>query len=153
MKTKKFTLIDAAIIVVVIAAAIILLSMLPKNLAGDNTTPVTVRVLASEVQPQVSDKIVIGETAVLSYTEEYKGKVVDFSSEPTRVITEDTENKEFKVSTSKTTEDVYITLEVDASVSENAIKVGDVALRVGNFLPVLGKGFAVNGYIIEVLEK
>ena len=153
MKTKKFTLIDAAIVVIVIAAAAILLTMLPKSQAGAGTTPVTIKVLASEIQPQVADKIVIGETAVLSYTEEYKGTVVDFSSEPTRVVTEDTENKEFKISTSKTTEDVYITLLVDAQVSENAIKVGDVFLRVGSILPVLGKGFAVNGYIIDVIEQ
>ena len=153
MKTKKFTVIDGVIVLGILAAVFILFSMIPKTIGTSATSKVTVKVLATEVDPKIKDNITKGETAVLSFTEEYLGTVVDFSAEPSKKAVADLNNNQFKLSASDLKDDVYITLEVDAVVSDSAIKVGDVYLRAGSPLPVLGKNFVVNSHIIEVLEQ
>ena len=152
MKTKKFTVIDAIIVLLILAAVFVLFSMVPKTMGGENTSKVAVKVLATKVEPEVKENIQIGEIAVLSFTEEYIGTVTDFSAEPAKIETQNLEANRFELSPSELKDDVYITLDVDAVVSDNAIKVGDIFLRAGSPLPVLGKNFAVNGHIIEVID-
>lgn len=154
MRKVKFTLIDLAIVIVAVAVLVIGIKVLGGNLfSGGETKEVYFTVLASKADEGISQMVKEGEQVSISFSEEAYATVLGASEEP---------HKESKLNEGKgiyfTHEvegksDVKVLLKCDAKISDTKISNGNVAIRVGEEMPVCGKGYTIKGYVVEVEEE
>ncbi len=153
MKKTKFTIIDAGIIVVLLAVIVIGIKVLGGNINGGETKEVYFTVLATRTDAGVSEVVKEGEKVSISFSEEAYATVLGASEEPHResrlnegkgmYFTHEVEGKS----------DVKVLLKCDAKISDTKIANGNVAIRVGEEMPVCGKGYTIKGYVVEVEER
>lgn len=152
MKKAKFTIIDAGIIVVLLAVIVIGIKVLGGNFDSGETKEVYFTVLATGADSGVSEVVKEGEKVSISFSEEAYATVLGASEEPHKesrlnegkgmYFTHEVEGKS----------DVKVLLKCDAKISDTKISNGNVAIRVGEEMPVCGKGYTIKGYVIEVEE-
>lgn len=151
MKKTRFTIIDLGIIIALLAVVAIGIKVLGGNFgANGETKDVYVTVLATKVDSGVSEMIKEGEKVSVSYSEEAYATVVSASEVPhieNQLFEEKGYYSTFEVEGKS---DVKVLLRCNASVTDTKISNGNVPLRVGEEMAVCGKGYALNGYIIEV---
>lgn len=154
MNKTKFTIIDAGIIIIAIALLVVGIKVLGGNLKADGETKeVYFTVLATNVNEGVSKAVAEGEKVSISFSEEAYATVLGASEEPYE------ESKYFDAKGFYLTHavegksNVRVLLKCDAQVSDTKISNGNVAIRVGEEMPVCGKGYTIKGYVIEVEER
>ena len=151
MKKTKFTIIDLGIVIVFLAVVAVGIKVLGGNFGTKGETKeVYVTVLATKVDSGVSEMIKGGERVSVSYSEEAYATVVGASEVPhieKQLFEEKGYYSTFEVEGKS---DVKVLLRCDATVADTRISNGNVPLRVGEEMAVCGKGYALNGYIIEV---
>lgn len=153
-KKAKFTWIDALIILIVIAAgAVGVIKFAPSLLTKTERSKTEFTVLISEKDESFAQAMSVGDRVTLSLTENDGGVVKDIKTEPAQVMVFDSIAGSYKIQELEAKCDIYVTVEADAAKTELAVKTGDTKIRVGEQVPVRGKGYAANGYIIEVDEK
>lgn len=154
MKKVKFTIIDAGIIVAILAVIVIGIKVLGGNVDSGEKKEVYFTVLATRVDEGLSEAVKKGDEKVsISFSEEAYATIIDASEEPHKesrlnegkgvYFTHEVEGKS----------DVKILLKCDAEISDTKIKNGNVAIRVGEWMPVCGKGYTITGYVVEVEER
>ena len=94
-----------------------------------------------------------GDNVTLSLTEKDGGVIKDVRTEPTVVMVYDSINGVYRNEVNEEREDIYIDIEADCAVSDIAITTGDTEIKVGQDIPVRGKGYATNGYIIGINDE
>ena len=154
MKKVKFTLIDFAIIAVLIAVFAIGIKVLGGNFeAGGEKKEVYFTVLASKADEGISQMVKEGERVSISFSEEAYATVLGASEEP-HIESKLNEGKGAYFSHEVEGKcDVKVLLKCDAKISDTKIANGNVAIRVGEEMPVCGKGYTLKGYVIEVEEE
>ena len=153
MRKTKFTIIDLGIVIALLAVIVIGIKVLGGNFgAKGETKEVFVTVLATKVDSGVSKMIKEGERVSVSFSEEAYATVVGASEEPhieKQLFEEKGFYSTFEVEGKS---DVKVLLRCNASITDTKIANGNVPIRVGEAMPVCGKGYTLNGYIIEVEE-
>lgn len=152
MKNKKITFIDILIIVVVIGALIFATQFFSSGRSQTNGS-VEFVVLVAEHEKGILNNASIGDTVVIDLTDKYKAEITDIKTQAATITTLDSENNKYVLQNSPLTEDSYITLRADAQIDENIIKVGTSPIRIGQTLPVRGKGYTANGYVVNILSE
>ncbi|MCI5604617.1 MAG: DUF4330 domain-containing protein [Clostridia bacterium] len=153
-KKVKFTVIDALIIVVLIAAvAIGALKLAPSLFDKTEKDKVQFTVLITGKDQEFVDAMNIGDRVTLSLTEKDGGEITDIKTEVAEMMVFDSIDGSYKIQHIDDKKDIYLTVEADVAVNDLAIKAGDIVIRVGEQIPVRGKGYATNGFIIEVNEE
>ena len=151
MKKSKFTVIDAVIIVVVLAAiAIGAKILLPRFLTTTDTRTVSCKVLLSDKEYALAEAMQVGDRVTMSYKEKDGGVITGIEVTPTRKTVFDSISGEYISQDIEDKCDIYVTLDVEAQVSDTAIKSGGVVLQVGSETPIRGKGYASSGYMIVI---
>ena len=151
MKKVKFTLIDLAIVIAFVAVAVVGIKVLGGNFeASGETKEVYFTVLATSADEGISQMVKEGEKVSISFSEEAYATVLGASEEP---------HKEYKFLETKGyytshevegKSDVTVLLKCDAKISDTKVANGNVAIRVGEEMPVCGKGYTIKGYVVEV---
>ena len=149
---RKWTLIDTLIVVVLIAGAAVGVKVLGSGAAATEKSKVEVVVMASSKDKGFAEAVRIGEKATLSLTEKDGGIVTEVKAEPTVSMTFDSINGTYQNVSNEEKEDVYIYVEADCDVSDKYIKTGGTVIRVGEKISVRGKGYATEGYVVEIHE-
>lgn len=153
-KKIKFTWIDALIVLIVIAvAAIGAVKFAPSLFVKTERSKAEFTILISEKDESFAEAMSVGDRVTLSLTEKDGGVIKDIKTEPAQLMVFDSISGVYKIQSLEDKSDIYVTVEADAEATELAIKTGDTKIRVGEQVPVRGKGYAANGYIIEVDEK
>ncbi len=154
MKKTKFTIIDLGIVIALLAVIVIGIKVLGGSFGEKGEAKkVYVTVLATKADAGVSQMIKEGERVSVSFSEEAYATVVGASEEPhveKQLFEEKGYYSTFEVEGKS---DVKVLLRCDANVSDTKISNGNVPIRVGEEMPVCGKGYTLNGYIIEVEEE
>ncbi len=152
MRKTKFTVIDALIILVVILAAIVVVMKFRPSDDGE-TGKVEFSVLASCVDEGSGKIIEVGDEVLISYAETTYATVT--AVEEDEYIESEFNKKLGKFVSNPVVgkSDLKITVECSADISDTAIKNGKTPIRVGNSMPVRGKGYAFNGYVVEIEER
>lgn len=153
MKKTKFTVIDALIILLVIlVGAVAILKLAPGLFTAEEKQKVCFAVTATGVDEGISNVVEIGEEVSVSFSEKAYATVTGVSEKPH-------EESEFNKNTGKYVSqeidgecDVTVLLECDAVITDTEIQNGEVAVRVGNEMPVRGKGYTIKGYVVDVYE-
>lgn len=150
-KKIKFTVIDALIILVVIAAvAIGAVKFAPSLFIKTEKSKAEFTVLIAEKDIRFADAITVGDKVTLSLTEKDGGVVKNIDSRVAEAVTFNSIDGSYQIAQIADKRDIYLTVEADVDVSDLAVKTGDTEIRVGEEIPVRGKGYATNGYIITV---
>jgi len=154
MHKPKFTIIDAGIIVLVIALIIIGISVLGGKFgsAGEKKE-VYFTVLIQEVNEGTSQIINAGDKVSISHAEEAFATVVSASEVPYEKSELNEAKGVYLTHQVEGKSDVKIFLKCDAQVTDTKISNGNVPIRVGEEMPVYGKGYSLNGYVVEIEEK
>ena len=151
MEKKRFTVIDAVIILVVLAALAIGGKMiLPRVLKPADTKTVSCRVLLADKEKALAEAMHVGDRVTMSYTEKDGGVITDISVTPAKKTVFDSISGTYVTQDVDDKCDIYVTLDVDAEVTDTSIESGSVVMKVGSDTPIRGKGYASSGYMIVI---
>ena len=151
---KKITFIDVLIVLfvaVVAAAAVIILK--PGADKAVDTRKLSFTVLATAQQEGLSELVKAGDDVVISFSEDVHATVVEAYEEDR--VEYHFNNFTGKYVSSKIQEksDVYVKLTADVTTSDTKFSMDNLPIRVGDEMPVRGKGYVVKGYVVDVTEE
>lgn len=149
MNRKKFTLIDGLIVAAVLVCGAVVAKVLTPSVPETNGS-VEFVILATEQEAEVADSIKVGDEVILSYTQKDTEEITAVDVKPADLITFDSVNGEYKAEKSKTTKDVFVTVKADAEITDESIKVDEMAIRIGQHVPISSRNYAMSGYIVEI---
>lgn len=154
MKKTKFTFVDFFIILaVILVVAVGFIFLKSGNEAGAETKKVNFTVLATAQQKGLSELVKEGDDVVISFSEDVHATVVK-AYEETRVdYYFNSFTGRYVKGTFNDKSDVYVELTADAVISDTAISKDGLPIRVGDEMPVRGKGYVVKGYVVDVTEE
>ena len=151
-KKKKWTIIDTVIVLAVAGACAFAFNMFStKTTVGEKTTIEAV-VLISNKEPFLAEAINEGEPVIISLTEKDAAKILDLKVEKAQTMNYNSEIGEYVNNVIDDRVDIYATVEMEVSETEYAFFAGETSVKVGTWLPFRGKGYAMDGYVIEMTE-
>ncbi len=149
-KKAKFTVIDVIIILIVLAALAVCAVKIFPSVGGSKKETTTFTVLIQGQDKDFADAVTVGDNVTISLTEKDGGVVKDVRTEQAVTMAYNSIDGVYSNENVDGKYDVYITIEAQTEVSDLAIKAGGTAIKVGAQTPVRGKGYASNGYVIEI---
>ncbi len=149
---KKWTFVDTLIVILVVVAGVALVKVFgtPKS-AGDTKTVDAVVLLAKE-DKEVADAISKGDAITISLTEKDTGILKDIEVKDAETLVYNSIDGKYVIEPVEGKVDIYATVELDAKENDYAFTSGSTVLKVGEKLPFRGKGYALEGYIIQIME-
>ena len=153
MKKIKWTVIDTLIIIAIAVVGFVGYKMFFSNTnTSSQKSKTEIVVMVTNKNKGFADAVRVGEKATLSLTEKDGGVVTKVVKEPSKIMTFDILNGSYKNVPNDEKEDVYIYLEEDCYVSDQYIKTGDTIVRVGESVAIRGKGYASEGFVVQINE-
>lgn len=150
-KKMKFTVIDALIILaVVIVIAVGAIMILPSFAGRNEMQTVDFTVMLQSKDSDFADAVTVGDNVTVSLTEKDGGIVKSVETKPANAIVYNSIDGTYSNEEIDGKYDVYVTVTAQADINDLAVKVGGTAVKVGAEIPVRGKGYASNGYVIEI---
>ncbi len=153
MKKSKWTIIDTVIVVAaaaVLAAAGVIFG--PSLMEPSTNETITFTVMIQDREKGIAAAMSEGDNVTLSLTEKDGGVIKSVRTEPTVVMVYDSIDGVYRNEVNDEREDIYIEIEADCKVTDKSITTGDTDIKVGADIPVRGKGYATNGYIIDIVD-
>lgn len=154
MKKTKFTFIDAIIIlfavVLILAAALFLKS---SDVGTNNEKNVYFTVMATEAQEGITEFIKEGDEVSISFAKEAYATVVGASEVPCEKDEYFLPKGIYMTHAVPGKADVKVLLRCKANVTDTEMSVGEVTIRVGDEMPVIGKSYTLKGYVIEAEDR
>ncbi len=148
---SKFTVIDAVIILVVLAVlAIGGKLLLPRIIKPADTQTVSCEVLLADKEKALAQSMNVGDKVTMSYTEKDGGVITGIEVTPAKKTVFDSISGTYVTQDVDDKCDIYVTLDVEAEVTDTSIESGSVVLKVGSDTPIRGKGYASSGYMIAI---
>ncbi len=153
-KKAKFTVIDAVIILVVLAViAVAAVKLAPSMFIKTEKSKAEFTVMISEKDQGFAEAMHVGDKVTLSLTEKDGGVIKNIETKTAEKLAFDSIDGSYKIQPIEDKLDIFVTVEADVEASELAVKTGGTEIRVGEEIPVRGKGYATEGYIVEVSEE
>ena len=151
MKKAKFTIIDFFIVAVVIAVLVAgVYFLMPKN-TEEKPSTVNFTVLATEQDKGVGSLFEVGDDVIISYSADVHATVVGVREEDRTEYFFNNFTGKYVSAKVENKSDVYIDLTCDADVTDTEIVTDyDLAIRVGDKMPVRKKGGVINGFVVDV---
>lgn len=148
---KKWTIIDTLIVIVLAAVLAVAWVMFGPSTGGTKTTQtVEFTVLLSEKEKGLSETMKAGDKVILSYEEKDSGVIKEIKANPSEVMVYDGLEGVYRNEINEENEDIYVTVTAECEVTDKWIKTGDTAIKVGQEIPVRGKGYTSKGFVIEI---
>lgn len=150
----KLSIIDLLIVAVVVAALMVFYMFFVKGtsqiqVVGDKHT-VTYTVEVKNVNEAFTKQPQIGQNLFNSSKNTYIGKVVGIEVLPDDDVHQNYETGSHELIDEVDEYKVLITAEGEATIDDRFTLIGSQKIRVGEQLPVKGKGYAGLSYIVEV---
>ncbi len=149
---KKWTVIDTLIVIAVIVAGVVLFKVFGGSIDTGEKTTIEAKVLLSAQEPEVGDAIKVGDTITVSLTEKDSGILKEMDIKPTERMVYNSIEGVYKNITDEETVDIYAVVELQVSETDLAYSTGSTVVKVGEKMPFRGKGYALEGYVIEINE-
>lgn len=149
---KKWTVIDTLIVIAVIVAGVVLFKVFGGSIDTGEKTTIEARVLLAAQKPEVGDAIKVGDTITVSLTEKDSGILKEMDIKPTERMVYNSIEGVYKNIIDEETVDIYAVVELQVSETDLAYSTGSTVVKVGEKMPFRGKGYALEGYVIEINE-
>lgn len=148
---KKFTVIDILIVVVLIAViAIGGYILVPKMLNNEELSSVECTVLLNDAEKELAEAMEVGDKVTMSLTEKDGGVIKNIEVKPAEKTELNIMSGEYVQQTLDNRVDIYVTVDMKASVTDTSVKVGSTVFKVGAETTLRGKGYAAMGYVIVI---
>ena len=145
-KLNLLDLLFFLILVAVIAVAIVMFSG-GKSLSN-STIPVTYTVEVQNREAAFFDHLVEGEQVINGVTKARMGKIVSFTKEPAKVLTQ--AGDKFVLAMPENGYDGYIQITADATVAYPDMLLDGEALKIGKSVALRSESLAIQGYIVAI---
>ncbi len=152
MSNKKWTLIDTLIVLLVIVAGVALVKVFGTASAKGDTKTVCAVVLLAKEDPVVKDAITIGDTVTISLTEKDSGILKDVRVEDATELSFNAIEGKYAVEPIEGKVDIFATVELEVVENDYGITCGSSVVKVGEKMPFRGKGYALEGFVVEITE-
>lgn len=151
-KIKKINILDIFIILIVLVIALVGYSFIKKEdvVITPNTQKIVYKVKTIETLPQTYDYIEENTTIYDSLKNYNIGTIIKKEEEPSVRYGVDEEKRETIATEMPNKIDITLTIEANATVTDNLITIGEYELKVGNEAYVKGKGYAAVGYVVSI---
>ena len=149
----KWTFIDTLIIVAVIIAGVAVFKVFGGKITTGESKTVLATVLLREEDAAVADAIKVGDKITVSLTEKDAGVLTAIGVEDAKKLVSNTIDGEWVNETIEGKVDIYATVELDVTETDFAYSTGSTFVKVGEEMPFRGKGYALEGFVIDVNEK
>ena len=149
---KKWTVIDTLIVIAVIIAGVVLFKVFGGNIDMGEKTTIEAQVILAAQKPEVGDAIKVGDTITVSLTEKDSGVLKELDIRPTERMVYNSIEGVYKNIVDEETVDIYAVVELQVSETDLAYSTGSTVVKVGEKMPFRGKGYALEGYVIEINE-
>lgn len=149
---KKWTVIDTVIVLAVAGACAFAYNMFSTKTTGGEKTTIEAVVLMANSEPALAEAITVGDAVTISLTEKDSATLKDLRTEPAQTMSYNAEDGEYINTVIEDRVDIYATVEMDVSETDYAFIAGSTKVKVGTKLPFRGKGYATEGYIIDITE-
>ncbi len=149
---KKWTVIDTVIVIAVAAAAAGAYKFFGGSSVSGTSDTVDAVIMISGQPQEFADALTIGDNVTLSLTEKDSGVLKDVRTEPAEAMVYNSIDGTYKLDEIDGKLDIYATVEVDCNINDYAITVGSTPIKVGTAIPFRGKGYATEGYVVEINE-
>ncbi len=147
---KKWTFVDTLIIILVIVAGVGLFKVFGTQKATGDTKTIEAVVLIAKADKEAADAITKGDNITISLTEKDTAVLKDINIEDAETMVFNAIDGKYIIETIEDKVDIYATIELDATENDYAFKTGSTVVKVGEKLPFRGKGYALEGYVIEI---
>ncbi len=151
---KKISIIDVIIVLVIIGAV----AFVGKKAVGSGAhkgthQTVSYTVLLSNQEIGRFAGIKPGDVVCINEENDNdRATVKAVSTEPSEIMTYNSNTGEYRMVESKEGEDIIIELESDVLSDDIGMKNGDTAIKVGMNAAVRGTGYSGKGYIIKIAD-
>lgn len=153
MKTK-WTFVDTLIVILVIAmgAALVKVFVVPQIVEEDKGTKryIEAVILLSRQEEEIVDAIHKGDEITINLAEKDTAKLKDFEVKPAETMVYNAIDGKYVIEPVEDKVDIYATLKLKVNETDYAFKSGGTTIKVGEKLPFRGKGYALEGFIIEI---
>ena len=149
----KWTFIDTLIIVAVIIAGVAVFKVFGGKITTGESKTVLATVLLREEDAAVAAAIKVGDKITVSLTEKDAGVLTAIGVEDAKKLVFNTIDGEWVNETIEGKVDIYATVELDVTETDFAYSTGSTFVKVGEEMPFRGKGYALEGFVIDVNEK
>lgn len=150
---KKWTVIDTLIVIIVIVAGVALFKVFGGNVAVGDKKTIDVTILLSEEEPAVADAINVGDEITVSLTEKDSGVLKDIRVEDAESLVFNAIEGKYQKEPIEGMVDIYATVELDVNETDLAYSTGSTFVKVGGKIPFRGKGYALEGFVIDINEN
>jgi len=100
--------------------------------------------------PEFRDAIMVGDVVYVSARERDEAEVIEVISRPAQVITLDREANEYIITEIPRHYDVIVTLRSEVVETDREFRNGGTPIRVGAECVMRGRGYAAEGFIINM---
>lgn len=149
---KKWTLIDTIIVIAVVAAGVIVFNMFNTKTIGGDKTSISAVVLMQNQDPSIAEAMTVGDSVTVSLTEKDGGTLTDLRAEQATTMSYNAIEGKYVMADIEGRVDIYATVEMDVSETDYAFTAGSTIVQVGTELPFRGKGYATEGFVIDIKE-
>ncbi len=149
---NRWTVIDTLIVLAVIVAGIVLFKVFGGSVDTGERTTIEALVLLAEEEPQVADAIAVGDKITVSLTEKDAGVLKNIEKKEAVKMVFNSIDGEYTETPVEGKVDIYATVELEVSESDLAYSTGSTFVKVGERMPFRGKGYALEGYVLEINE-
>lgn len=147
---KKWTFVDTLIVILVIIAGVALVKVFGTSKATGDTKTVEAVVLLAKEDKEVAEAINKGDDITISLTEKDTGILKDIEVKDAETLVYNSIDGEYVIEPVEGKVDIYATIELLATENEYSFTSGSTVVKVGEKLPFRGKGYALEGYVIEI---
>lgn len=149
---KKWTFVDTLIVLFVAVAVVGVVKVFgtPK-VKGEQKTISAVVLLAKE-DIEAANAISEGDEITISLTEKDSGILKSVKTEDAQVMVYNSIDGKYATEKVEGKVDIYAEVELEVAENDYAFTAGSTLIKVGEKLPFRGKGFALEGFVIEIKE-
>ncbi|MBQ3123801.1 MAG: DUF4330 domain-containing protein [Clostridia bacterium] len=149
---RKWTFVDTLIVILVIVAGVALFKVFGTSTATGDTKTIEAVVLLAKEDKEVADAISEGDQITISLTEKDSGTLKSVKVEDAETMVYNSIDGKYVIEPVEGKVDIYATIELSVTENDYAFTSGSTVLKVGEKLPFRGKGYALEGYIIQITE-
>ena len=149
-KKRRFTVFDIIFVILIIAVLASVAYFLVVVPAKDKGTPHQLEFVVemTSTTRDISELVQEGDQVTLRGKD--SATVTNVEIEPARQLVLDSISGEYKYSTVPERYDVFVTITGEATETEQQIAIGDTAIRIGSTISVEGRGYSINGTVIDM---
>lgn len=150
---KKWTFVDTLIVLLVIVAGVGLFKVFGTQKASGETKTIEAVVLLAKEDTEVAEAISEGDEITISLTEKDTGILKSVRCEEAEDMVYNSIDGEYAIELIEGKVDIYATIELEVTENDFAFTSGSTIVKVGEKMPFRGKGYALEGFVIEISEK